>query len=106
MEDTNYVKNKIREHNEISLSRHARKRAEIRGIEPKRVQKVIREGDIIGVKRNDNPNTDIEYSETYLVLISSEKDEFFYLPIYFRSSEVLITTVLKFSDSNTGLSEW
>jgi hypothetical protein len=102
----NHVLEKISEADEIELSAHAERRAKIRGIKPERVLEAVRKGELLGALPNENPNVEIKYSESYLVLIKSASNELFYLPVYFKGDKLLITTVLKFSESNIDLEEW
>jgi len=106
MGSLNHVLEKISEINEVELSVHAERRAKIRGIKPERVLEAVKKGELLGVLPNENPNVEIKYSESYLVLIKSDSNELFYLPVYFTGDKVLITTVLKFSESNIDLEEW
>ena len=106
MDSLNHVLEKISEADEVEISAHAERRAKIRGIKPERVLEAIRKGELLGALPNENPNVEIKYSESYLVLIKSEPNELFYLPIYFMEDKILITTVLKFSESNIDLEEW
>lgn len=105
MDRLNHVLEKISEADEVELSAHAG-RAKIRGIKPERVLEAVRKGELLGALPNENPNVEVKYSESYLVLIKSASNELFYLPVYFKADKLLITTVLKFSESNIDLEEW
>jgi len=106
MEGVEYVRSRLDDCDRIDLSGHAEERAELRGIDPEKVVSAVEEQEILGVRPNSNPNVEIDYSETYLVLIQSEDSELFYLPVYFTGDSALITTVLKLSESNLDVSEW
>lgn len=106
MEEVQYVRKKILEYDRVDLSEHARRRAKLRGIKPDKIVENIKKANILGVRPNDNPNVDISYSETYLILIKSDTSEHYYIPIYFLDDCILVTTVLKLSESNTDLLEW
>lgn len=101
-----YLESRLSEVDDIVFSRHAERRASMRGLDTEVAVSALSNGDILGVKKNDNPNVAIEFVESYLVLLESDSGELFYLPIYFRDGEALITTVLKLSESNIGLLEW
>lgn len=106
MKDLDYVVSRIKKASSIELSEHAEKRADIRGIEPEKIRSTLENGDILGFRSNNNPNVGIEYSETYLVLTQSQDSELYYLPVYFTGDSVLVTTVLKLSESNLDVLEW
>jgi hypothetical protein len=106
MVDVQYVVSRLEDSERIELSGHAERRAKLRGIDPVRVVSVLEEGEVLGARPNDNPNVEIDYSETYLVLIRSQGSEFYYLPVYFKKDRALVTTVLKLSESNIQLLEW
>lgn len=66
-----YIKKKLEQISYIDISDHAIKRASLRGIEPEKIRKSLYNGEIIGVRDNENPNLEIEYRESYKVLIQS-----------------------------------
>jgi hypothetical protein len=104
--DAEYLRFKIDKYEKIRLSTHAKHRAELRGIKPEKISSALKNGDILSGRTKNNPNTGIDYSETYLVLISSRGSELYYLHIYFTGDTVLVTSVLKLSESNFDLLEW